>query len=167
MDELTARVLEKIRLRKQQLHQETYSEGRQDLDVQIFVDNANVDVMNTSLALVRDLYQLNKSNDWVAWIMRGFEYDVNFRFEVSEKVSHFIPIKMILDWPLLFVVDAKRPVYSLRTRLVSRAQVAELADHAVLVLTQTQRLTSEANDLVRKKDLQLQVRNDAECIWQR
>ncbi|KRK47245.1 PduM family microcompartment protein [Secundilactobacillus kimchicus] len=167
MDNLMARVVEKIQQRQTQFHQVVYSETLNAPEIQVFIDNANVDVMTTPLNFLRDLYQLNSDNDWVKWVMKGFEYDIQFRFEVSDEVSRFIPIKMIRDWPLLFVVDAKRPVYSLEEHVISRGRIAQLPDQSVVVLLRNQNLTSEAADLVRSKDIQLQVRNDAECIWQK
>lgn len=167
MDDLMTKIMNKIQDRQKQVHQITYSENADSPDVRIFVDYANVDIMTVSLELLRNLYELRQNDPWVNWIMKGFEYDIKFRFEVSMEVAQFLPIKMILDWPILFVVDAKRPVHSLRAHFISRAQLAELADHSVVVLKQDQKLTSEALELVRRKDIQIQVRNDAECLWQK
>ena len=167
MEDLMAKVVKKLQERQKQFHQTTYSDTLNAPEIQVFVDNANVDVMTTSVQFIADLYGLRSDNSWVAWVMKGFEYDVKFRFEVSEYVAQFIPIKMILDWPLLFVIDAKHPVYSSRSRLISRSEIANLADQSVLILTHDQRVTSEAKELIRTKNIQLQVRSDAECIWQK
>lgn len=167
MNDLMAKIMKKIQDRQKQFHSVTYSETLGAPETQVFVDNANIDVMTVPLSFITDLYSLNRENAWVRWVMKGFEYDIKFRFEVSEEVSRFIPQRMILDWPLLFVVDAKHPVYAFRSRLVARSDIAKIADQSVLVLTKDQKPTSEAMELVNSKNILMQVRNDAECIWQR
>ncbi len=162
-----AKVIKKIRDRQTQSIQITYFNNSSAPGPEVFVNNATVDIMNISLQLLKDLYSMNTENEWVKWIAQGFEYDINFRFEVSAKVAKFLPVKMIRDWPVLFVVDAKRPVHSFRRRYVSRAAVADIADKSVVVLTQDQRLTADAEEIARFKDIQLQVRNDVDCIWQK
>jgi len=162
-----AKVIKKIRDRQTQSIQITYFNNSSAPGPEVFVNNATVDIMNISLQLLKDLYSMNTENEWVKWIAQGFEYDINFRFEVSAKVAKFLPVKMIRDWPVLFVVDAKRPVHSFRRHYVSRAAVADIADKSVVVLTQDQRLTADAEEIARFKDIQLQVRNDVDCIWQK
>ena len=165
MDELVAKVKEKLDLRQAQSIELTYSQRVPSEEV--FIDNANVDIMTTPLELIVDMFKINFENDWVRWIAKGFEYDINFRFEVSTQISKFIPLRMIRDWPCLFVVDAIRPMYVIDGSHITRGDIASKPDKAIIVLTNKQKLTSDAEDIVSYKDIQLQVRNDEECIWQK
>lgn len=167
VDEIMAKVLEKIKQRQTESIKITYSDTKSAPDITVFVNNATVDIMNVPLQLIVDMYGMNTENEWIKWISKGFEYDVQFRFEVSTQVSKFIPLRMVRDWPVLFVVDAFRPVYSVTNRTIARKEVAGLPDNAVIVALADQKMTADAEEIVRSKDIQLQVRNDVDCIWQK
>lgn len=80
---------------------------------------------------------------------------------------NFIPKKMLLNWPVKFVVDKGRPVVTFNRKTVSRSDVAALPDKAVLVVTTAQHLTTEATEVSRLKQITIQIRTDEDCIWQK
>ena len=74
---------------------------------------------------------------------------------------------MIRDWPILFVVDGKNPIYSFQSKIIARSNLAAIPDNSIVVMDNNQKLTNEAEEISSLKNLKLQVRTDENCIWQK
>lgn len=167
MDHLIEQVLTKIRQREHQSFEVDYLDKTLPPDDQVFTDFANVSINNVTINLLIDLYRVDTANDWVHWLLQGISFQVNFTFNISQYMVNFIPKKMLLNWPVKFVVDKERPVVTFNRKTVSRSDVAALPDKAVLVVTTAQHLTTEATEVSRLKQITIQIRTDEDCIWQK
>ncbi|WP_195918518.1 PduM family microcompartment protein [Pediococcus acidilactici] len=167
MDPIVAQVIEKLKQRNAQSAQITYSKSNDVPSTGIFVDNANLVLKQVSIELIADLFHLDQSNRWVTWILQGLDYDVNFQLNVSYHALNFIPLVMIRDWPIMFVVNGEHPVYAFYPTIITREMLAGIPDKAVVVVTNVQNITAGAEEISSQKDLKIQVRTDENCIWQK
>ncbi|GAX07472.1 propanediol utilization protein [Secundilactobacillus silagincola] len=167
MDHLIEQVLTKIRQREHQSFEVDYLDRTLPPDDKVFTDFANVSINDVTIDLLIELYRVNTTNSWIHWILQGISFQVNFTFNISQYMVNFIPKKMLLDWPVKFVVDKERPVVTFNKQTVSRGDVAGLPDKAVLVVTDAQSLTTEAKEVSRLKQITIQIRTDEDCIWQK
>ncbi|WP_087716817.1 PduM family microcompartment protein [Levilactobacillus brevis] len=167
VESLVAQVLNKLKRREQQTYHCTYDRTAAAPSTQVFLDNATVTVANVSIELIHALYGMNVDNQWVAWVLQGIDYQVDFQFTINELAINFIPRSMLLDWPLLFVTPQAQPIKAVYPRLISRSVLAALPDKTIVVVTPQQRLTDEASTVRAVKQMKLQMRTDEECIWQK
>lgn len=167
MDQIIEQVLTKIRQREHQSYEVDYTDHQLAPDDTVFVNNARAVINDVTIPLLVNLYRLNLTDSWTKWILQGISYQVKFTFQISSPMVNFIPRKMLLDWPIMFVVDRKRPVVVFHHRIISRSDLAALPDHAVIVITTSQKLTDEAVQTSRYKNMILKMRTDEDCIWQK
>ena len=166
MNRIIAEVLNKIAERQHQMKTVSFS-NQAVPDEQIFVDYGNVTLQGVTLALLIDLYRVDRSNHWVNWILQGISYDVAFTFQINPKMISFIPLRMLRDWPVVFEVGSTAHVVAFYQKSIGRSDLAVLPDNTILIVTATQRLTSEAQAVMRQKHMIKQVRTDEDCIWQK
>ena len=150
MDHLIEQVLTKIRQREHQSFEVDYLDRTLPPDDKVFTDFANVSINDVTIDLLIELYRVNTTNSWIHWILQGISFQVNFTFNISQYMVNFIPKKMLLDWPVKFVVDKERPVVTFNKQTVSRGDVAGLPDK-----------------VSRLKQITIQIRTDEDCIWQK
>ncbi|KAF0425252.1 PduM family microcompartment protein [Pediococcus acidilactici] len=167
MDPIVAQVIEKLKQRNAQSSEITYSKNAAVPSTEIFVDNANLVLKQVSIELIADLFHLDPSNHWVTWILQGLDYDVNFQLNVSHHALNFIPLVMIRDWPVMFVINGEHPVYAFYPTTITREMLAGIPDSAMVITTSTQNITAGAEEISSQKDLKIQVRTDENCIWQK
>jgi microcompartment protein PduM len=167
MDPIVSQVIERLKKRNEQSSEVTYSKNTTVPTDDVFVNSANLVVKKVSIELISELYRLNTENPWVSWILEGLDYEVDFQLNISKRSINFIPLVMIKDWPILFVVDGKNPVYSFYSNTIYRSNLAAIPDDAIVVMTNNQKLTSDAEEISSLKNLKLQVRTDENCIWQK
>jgi microcompartment protein PduM len=167
VDQIIEQVMAKIRQREHQSYEVDYRLKGLPPDEEVYTDHANVVINDVAIGLVADLYRADTSNPWVQWILQGISFQVNFTFQISKQMINFIPRKMLLNWPIEFVVDARHPVFGFFGKSVSRSDLAALPDQSVVVLTPTQRLTAEAEEICQYKQIIKKIRTDEDCIWQK
>ncbi|MFD1229724.1 PduM family microcompartment protein [Levilactobacillus namurensis] len=167
LDSLVEKVMAQLAKRQHQQYDCTYQATVSVPDTQIFLDYATVVITNVSIELLTALYRLDTDNVWVAWILQGIDYQVTFQLSLNELAVHFIPRKMLLDWPILFITNRHQLVQALAHRVVTRQDLAAMPDKSLVVVTRDQHLTAEATDLLAAKDMKLQTRTDEDCIWQK
>ncbi|KJW13627.1 propanediol utilization protein [Levilactobacillus spicheri] len=167
MDSLVEKVMAQLTKRQQQQYDCTYQATASAPSDQVFLDHATVVITNVSIELMTALYRLETHNEWVAWILQGIDYQVTFQFAINELAVNFIPRKMLLDWPVLFITNHHQLVRGLRHRTITRSDLAALPDKSLVVTTTRQHLTAEAVDTLAAKDMKLQMRTDEDCIWQK
>lgn len=167
MDPIVAQVIERLSQRSNQLSEITYSKGIPTPTDDVFVKSGNVILKKVSIELITDLSRINSTNTWVSWILKGLDYEVNLQLDVSKHAVNFIPLTLLRDWPILFVVDGGRPIYAFYEKTLVRSKLASIPDNSVVILTSKQRLTDEAAEISTRKNLKIQVRTDENCIWQK
>lgn len=167
MDRIIEEVLKKIEERKSRKYTVSFSEQGQVPSEKLLVNFGKIQFNGMTIGLLLDLYQVDKNNPWVDWILKGISYDVKFLFQISENMVNFIPFTMLRDWPVMFIVGNDSPVFTLYQKNIGRGDVAEFADNSILVKTVTQKLTSEATEVLEQKHIIIKVRTDEDCIWQK
>ncbi len=167
MDRIIQEVLDKIAARQGQQTIVTYTEQGPLPNDKLFIDFDHVALQGVTINLLVALYRMTMQDQWVAWILKGISFDVHFSFQINENAVNFIPLKMMRDWPVTFTVGTQAPVVSFYGTTIGRSDLAAIADHAVIVVTQKQRLTSEATALIEQKHILKKVRTDEDCIWQK
>ncbi|MBA1392906.1 PduM family microcompartment protein [Lactobacillus sp. XV13L] len=167
MDNLVTQVMNKLRQREQNSFSLTYNQQIAPPADQVFIDYGKIIVKNISINLIIDLYRVNSSNPWVKWILEGISYDVRFQLLIIKQMINFVPKTMVLDWPLLFVVDNESPLVASHNHLISRSELAALPDNSILIQTQSQKFTDEASDICRLKNIEIKMRTEENCIWQK
>ncbi len=167
MDNLVAQVMKKLDERDQTIFRCAYVKNITPPDNDIFLDHGQVFLQNVAINLVFNLYSMNQQDLWVAWILDGISYDVNFRLMITQQMINFIPRMMVLDWPMLFVVDNKRPLIASRNRIISRSELAAFPDESIIIQSQNQKMTADAIDICRIKNLKIKMRTEENCIWQK
>ena len=80
---------------------------------------------------------------------------------------NFIPRTMILDWPILFIVDNEFPLIASCNRIISRSEIAASPDNSIIIQTKNQKFTDEAIDVCRVKNIEIKMRTEENCIWQK
>lgn len=68
---------------------------------------------------------------------------------------------------MLFVVDNKRPLIASRNRIISRAELAAFPDESIIIQSQNQKMTADAIDICRIKNIKIKMRTEENCIWQK
>ncbi|AEV95600.1 PduM family microcompartment protein [Pediococcus claussenii] len=167
MDSIVSQVIEILKRRKQQSKDLTYQNSAISPDKQIFITNGNINLRNVSIQLVSELYALRRDNDWIDWILYGIDFETKFNFYIGSQTLNFIPMKMITDWPVNFIVNQSSPVFAFYHSLITRRDIAAIPDQSTVVVTSQQRLTEEAQEISVLKNLKFHVRTDENCIWQR
>lgn len=167
LDPLVEKVMAQLAKRQHQQYDCPYQATAPVPSDQVFLDHATVAITNVSIELMTALYRLDTQNAWVAWILQGIDYQVTFQLSLNELAIKFIPRKMLLDWPILFITNHHQLVRAVSHRVVTRQDLAVMPDHSVLVVTVKQHLTAEATDILVAKDMKLQTRTDEDCIWQK
>lgn len=166
MDNLIEEVIQ--RLKKRQNSEITVSVNQLETpDEQIFVDHGKVILTDIPIELIVDLYSMKRGNPWVAWLLKGISYNVHFFLNINEQLVNFVPRTMVLDWPLIFVVEGKRPLIASHNQAITREEIAGLPDKSILVQYHKQHLTAEAQDICRYKDIKIKIRTEENCIWQK
>lgn len=165
MDHIVEQVLAKIRQREHQSYEVDYSSEGSVPDKGVYTDYANVTIDNVTIPLMANIYRLNLDDPWTKWILQGISFQVNFTFQISSSMVNFIPKRMLLDWPVSFVVDQKRAVTSFYQKAISRSDLATLPDKSIVVVTPNQKLTGEAEQISQLKQMIIQMRTDENCIW--
>ncbi|MFD1123918.1 PduM family microcompartment protein [Lentilactobacillus raoultii] len=167
MDWIVEEVLKKIEERKHNSQVVSYSEQEQVPNEKLFIDFGEIQLNGMTISLLIDLYQVNKHNQWVSWILKGISYNVKFFFQINENMLNFVPLTMLHDWPVTFIVGDHSPVFTLYQRNIGRSDIARFADYSILIMTTTQKLTSEALEVIEQKHIIKKVRTDEDCIWQK
>lgn len=167
MDDLVEKAIQRLKDRQNRQATITFNASVQPPAEQIFVDHGKIVVENPSVVFITDLYSMNKHNEWVAWLLTGISYDVQFYFEINAEMVNFVPRLMILDWPIIFVVNGEQPLIASRNQTITRAEIAALPDHSILVKYHHQNLDDEAKDICRYKNITIKVRTEENCIWQK
>lgn len=167
LDQVIEQVLAKIKLRKQQSYEIDYQNQNLPPNEQVYIDNANVTINDVTIDLLVNLYRINTNDSWVQWILQGISFQVIFTFHISRYMINFIPKKMLLDWPVIFIVDKNHPVFSFYQNFVSRQNLAILPDESIIILKPNQFLTAEAEETLQLKRMTKKVRGDEDCIWQK
>lgn len=167
MDPIVSQVIERLKKRNEQSSEVTYSKNITVPTDDVFVNSANLIIKKVSIELISELYRLNTANPWITWILKGLDYEVDFQLNISKYSINFIPLVMIRDWPILFVVDGKNPIYSFQSKIIARSNLAAIPDNSIVVMDNNQKLTNEAEEISSLKNLKLQVRTDENCIWQK
>ncbi|GHP13334.1 hypothetical protein YK48G_07590 [Lentilactobacillus fungorum] len=165
MDHIVEQVLAKIRQREHQSYEVDYSSEGSVPNNGIYTDYANVTIDNVTIPLLANVYRLNLDDPWTKWILQGISFQVDFTFQISSSMVNFIPKKMLLDWPVSFVVDQKRVVKAFYQKAISRLDLATLPDNSIVVVTPNQKLTSEAEQISQLKQMIIKMRTDENCIW--
>ncbi|UIF30203.1 PduM family microcompartment protein [Levilactobacillus brevis] len=167
LEQLVAQVLTKLKQRERRTYDCVYDRHAAVPDTQVFLDHATVTVANLSIELVSHLYRLDTTDPWVAWLLQAIDYRVQLRLVVNDLSLQFIPRTMLLDWPVIFMTPEFRQIRAVYPHAIARATIAGLPDKTILVVTPTQRLTAEARDTLSRKQMNLQMRTDEACIWQK
>ncbi|WP_056949326.1 PduM family microcompartment protein [Lentilactobacillus kisonensis] len=165
MDHIVEQVLAKIRQREHQSYEVDYSSEESVPDKSVYTDYANVTIDNVTIPLLANIYRLNLNDPWTKWVLQGISFQVNFTFQISSSMVNFIPKKMLLDWPVSFVVDQKRSVTAFYQKAISRSDLAILPDKSIIVVTPNQKITDEAKQISQLKQMIIQMRSDGNCIW--
>ena len=165
MDSLLQQVMHRLEERKHTSTEVSFNQQVTPPSDQIFLRNGKVILRNISISLVKDLYSMEKTNAWVNWVLEGISYDVKFYFLINEQMVNFIPRMMILDWPILFVVNNESPVIASHTRIITRGEIAAKPDKSILVRYQQQLITDEAVDICNYKKIKIKIRTEENCIW--
>lgn len=165
MDSLLQQVMHRLEERKHTSTEVSFNQQVTPPSDQIFLRNGKVILRNISISLVRDLYSMEKTNAWVNWVLEGISYDVKFYFLINEQMVNFIPRMMILDWPILFVVNNESPVIASHNRIITRGEIAAKPDKSILVRYQQQLITDEAVDICNYKKIKIKIRTEENCIW--
>lgn len=167
LNHLIEQILAKIEQREHQSYEIDYQSQALPPDEQVYTDYANVVINDVTIGLLLDLYRVNTADSWVNWILQGISFEVRFTFEISESMVNFIPKKMLHDWPINFVVDGQRLIVGFYQSTISRKDLAGLPDKSIIVLTPTQKLTMEAEEICPVKEIIKKIRTDEDCIWQK
>ncbi|WP_076459893.1 PduM family microcompartment protein [Limosilactobacillus caccae] len=165
MDDLLKQVMQRLKEREQTSTEVSFNQKVAPPSEQVFLKNGKVILRNISINLIKDLYSMEKDNAWVNWVLEGIGYDVKFYFLVNEQMVNFIPRMMILDWPILFVVNNESPVIASHNRVITRGEIAAHPDKSILVRYQKQLITDEAVDICNYKKIQIKIRTEENCIW--
>lgn len=165
MDSLVQQVMQRLEERKHTSVEVTFNHQVAPPSEQIFLRNGKVILKDISIELITDLYSMEKTNTWVKWVLEGISYDVKFYFLINEQMVNFIPRMMILDWPILFVVNNESPVIASYNRVITRGEIAAKPDKSILVRYQKQRITDEAVDICNYKKIKIKIRTEENCIW--
>jgi len=167
VDSLVDKVMAQLVQRQQQTYDCSYQKAASVPSDKVFLDHATVKITNVSIELMTALYRLDTSNTWVKWILQGIDYQVTFQLYLNELAVNFIPRKMLLDWPVLFITTHHQLIRALHHHVITRQDLAALPDKSLVVMTVKQRLTAEAVDVLATKNMKLQTRTDEDCIWQK
>jgi len=167
MDRLIAEVLKKIADRQTKMRTVSYSTQAGPPGEQLFTDFGQVQLQGMSIALLVALYRADQRNSWVAWILQGISYNVQFTFTVNSKMVNFIPLRMLRDWPVTFTLGNGTGIRAFYQQSVGRSEIAALPDRTMLIVPVGQRLTTEAQTVMQEKHIIKQVRTDEDCIWQK
>ena len=154
MDNLVQQVMQRLEERKHTSVKVTFNHQVAPPSEQIFLRNGKVILKDVSIELITDLYSMEKTNTWVKWVLEGISYDVKFYFLI-----------MILDWPILFVVNNESPMIASYNRVITRGEIAAKPDKSILVRYQKQRITDEAVDICNYKKIKIKIRTEENCIW--
>ena len=165
MDNLVQQVMQRLEERKHTSVKVTFNHQVAPPSEQIFLRNGKVILKDVSIELITDLYSMEKTNTWVKWVLEGISYDVKFYFLINEQMVNFIPRMMILDWPILFVVNNESPMIASYNRVITRGEIAAKPDKSILVRYQKQRITDEAVDICNYKKIKIKIRTEVNCIW--
>ncbi|CUR39216.1 PduM family microcompartment protein [Limosilactobacillus reuteri] len=165
MDNLVQQVMQRLEERKHTSVKVTFNHQVAPPSEQIFLRNGKVILKDVSIELITDLYSMEKTNTWVKWVLEGISYDVKFYFLINEQMVNFIPRMMILDWPILFVVNNESPMIASYNRVITRGEIAAKPDKSILVRYQKQRITDEAVDICNYKKIKIKIRTEENCIW--
>lgn len=165
MDDLLKQVMQRLKEREQTQMTVTFNQSVAPPSEQIFLRNGQIILNNSSIDLITSLYSLNKTNPWVKWVLEGIEYDVKYYFQINEQMVNFIPRMMILDWPIVFVVNNESPVIASYHHVITRGEIAAKPDKSILVRYQAQKLTDEAIDICNYKKIKIKMRTEENCIW--
>ncbi|WP_283678453.1 PduM family microcompartment protein [Lentilactobacillus sp. Marseille-Q4993] len=167
VDEIIEKVVQRIQQRNHQQKALSFHSDDPSPDDDLFIENSSITIDGITINLILDLYRANQQNAWVDWILKGISYDVHFYFQISKNMVNFIPRKMLLDWPIDFVVGTDSLVWSTHSQVINRGELARIPDNSILIMNPKQRFTEEARDLIGLKQLVLQERTDEDCIWQK
>lgn len=165
MDDLVKKVIEKLKKRQNSNVSFSFNELPSPPSRQVFIDNSCVVIKNVSIQFIKDLYALEKDNQWVSWVLNGINLGVHFYFQVNENIINFVPRLMILDWPVHFIVNDKTLIAASYNKIISREEIASLPDNTVLVKVYNQKLSGEALDTCHEKNIKIRVRTEENCIW--
>ncbi|WP_267201100.1 PduM family microcompartment protein [Limosilactobacillus kribbianus] len=165
MDDLLKQVMQRLKEREQTSTEVSFNPQVTPPNEQVFLKNGKVVLRNVSIRLIKDLYSMDKESAWVNWVLEGIAFDVKFYFLITEQMVNFIPRMMILDWPILFVVDNESPVIASHNRVITRNDVAVHPDKSILVRYQKQLITDEAVDICNYKQIKIKIRTEENCIW--
>lgn len=166
MDELLKEVMARLKDREQSTLDVDYHGDITPPSEENFLQHGRVNLFGTTIELIQWLYTMKNDQPWVQWILQGMSYDVKFYLEVTPMMVNFIPRMMILDWPILYVVNKDSPIMASRHHLITRNEIAAWPDKSILVRYQNQYLTDEATDICRYKKITIKVRTEENCIWQ-
>jgi microcompartment protein PduM len=167
LDHIIEQVLAKIKQREHQSYEVDYHNQGLPPDEQVYTEYGNIAINDVTIELLLELYRVNVNDPWTRWILQGISFQENFTFHISQYMIKFIPKKMLLDWPVTFVVDKEHPVFSFYQKSVSRQDLAAIPDQSIVVVTPTQKLTTEAKEVSQYKQLTIKIRTDEDCIWQK
>lgn len=166
MDKLLAEVMKKLQEREERKIDVSYGQSVTPPSSKLFLSHGKVNLTNVTIGLIKDLYSMDKDQEWVNWILTGLSYDVKFYFNVTEQMINFIPRYMILDWPIIFVLNGTAPIVASRSNSITRTELAALPDKAILVRYYRQLLTDEGREICHYKQIKIKVRTEENCIWQ-
>lgn len=130
----------------------------------LFLNYDHVSVKNIHVNLIKDLYEFRTTNPWVEWLLTGLSYQVSIELDINQAVMPFIPWKMLTRWPVTFKHGGNK-IYGCESLHLKREDIWDIPDQSILIKTNQQKLTSEAQELAVKKELQLIERVDQSCIW--
>ncbi|QLL69152.1 PduM family microcompartment protein [Lactobacillus sp. 3B(2020)] len=166
MDSLLAEVMRKLKEREDKCVDVSYNESLTPPSEKLFLSHGRVNLTNFTIGLLKELYSMNKADNWVDWILKGLSYDVKFRFNVTDQMVNFIPRHMILDWPVLFVLNGDSPIIASYNKSITRTELAAFPDKSVLVKYYRQLITDEGLEICNYKQIIIKNRTEENCIWQ-
>ncbi len=132
-------------------------------NVTIFFETAKINLQQVSIRFIQELYSM-KETPWVDWFLIGLSYQVDFNIELNEFVLPFVPWTMLIQWPVTFTISNQR-IYAYSNVTLTRQLMICLPQNSILVILNSQKLTQEATEIIKKNNITVIERVNESCIW--
>ncbi|GEK27852.1 PduM family microcompartment protein [Furfurilactobacillus siliginis] len=137
------------------------------IDDRVLVDNARITVDDVSVFALKKLMMLDEDDAFTRFVLAGIGLGTDVTLRVNFAEVNLIPEKLIVDWPVKIELATQQQVVSVPGRFLTRSDIMNLPEQAVLIKTRSQLLTQLAEDTVRQQKIQVMERMNQSCIWQK
>ncbi|WP_129045203.1 PduM family microcompartment protein [Companilactobacillus metriopterae] len=118
-----------------------------------FLTYQNIEIHEVDLSFIYSLKDWNFDDDWINWIQRGVNYDINFSIYLGFSNIELIPWNLINLFPGKFFGKEKKAINTLNRRNITLSSVMNLNSDSYLYVTTKQKLTNLALEEIKKRKI--------------